>query len=84
MEENSYDNNYWAKLRQGDSTFKGSLPLKKVCGKDNNACPVLILFCMCMFQVRKVDTPKDQMDKEWEEFQKAMRQINTVSYCSLF
>ncbi|ETE65588.1 Zinc finger protein, partial [Ophiophagus hannah] len=29
--------------------------------------------------VRKVDTPKDQMDKEWEEFQKAMRQINTIS-----
>ncbi|KAM3823131.1 zinc finger protein 830 isoform 1-T1 [Vipera latastei] len=30
-------------------------------------------------KVRKVDTPKDQMDKEWEEFQKAMRQINTIS-----
>uniref|UniRef100_A0A8D0H7W6 Zinc finger protein 830 n=1 Tax=Sphenodon punctatus TaxID=8508 RepID=A0A8D0H7W6_SPHPU len=30
-------------------------------------------------KVRKVDAPKDQMDKEWEEFQKAMRQVNTVS-----
>lgn len=30
-------------------------------------------------QVRKVDAPKDQMDREWEEFQKAMRQVNTVS-----
>ncbi|XP_058036227.1 zinc finger protein 830 isoform X2 [Ahaetulla prasina] len=30
-------------------------------------------------KVRKVDTPKDQMDKEWDEFQKAMRQINTIS-----
>ncbi|NXW44831.1 ZN830 protein, partial [Nyctiprogne leucopyga] len=30
-------------------------------------------------KVRKVDAPKDQMDKEWDEFQKAMRQVNTVS-----
>ncbi|XP_063156398.1 zinc finger protein 830 [Candoia aspera] len=30
-------------------------------------------------KVRKVDTPKDQMNKEWEEFQKAMRQISTIS-----
>lgn len=30
-------------------------------------------------KVRKVDAPKDQMDKEWEEFQKEMRQVNTVS-----
>ncbi|KAG3269500.1 zinc finger protein 830 [Ictidomys tridecemlineatus] len=30
-------------------------------------------------KVRKVDAPKDQMDKEWEEFQKAMRQVNTIS-----
>ncbi|XP_074981660.1 zinc finger protein 830 [Caretta caretta] len=30
-------------------------------------------------RVRKVDAPKDQMDKEWDEFQKAMRQVNTVS-----
>uniref|UniRef100_A0A8C5NQN9 Zinc finger protein 830 n=1 Tax=Junco hyemalis TaxID=40217 RepID=A0A8C5NQN9_JUNHY len=30
-------------------------------------------------KVRKVDAPKDQMDKEWDEFQKAMRQINTIS-----
>ncbi|XP_072910412.1 zinc finger protein 830 [Hemitrygon akajei] len=29
--------------------------------------------------VRKVDLPKDQMDKEWEEFQKEIRQVNTVS-----
>uniref|UniRef100_A0ACB8FUV1 Uncharacterized protein n=1 Tax=Sphaerodactylus townsendi TaxID=933632 RepID=A0ACB8FUV1_9SAUR len=29
--------------------------------------------------VRKVDAPKDQMDKEWDEFQKAMRQVNTIS-----
>ncbi|XP_062425652.1 zinc finger protein 830 isoform X2 [Rhea pennata] len=28
-------------------------------------------------KVRKVDAPKDQMDKEWDEFQKAMRQVNT-------
>ncbi|EPQ03936.1 Zinc finger protein 830 [Myotis brandtii] len=30
-------------------------------------------------RVRKVDAPKDQMDKEWDEFQKAMRQVNTIS-----
>uniref|UniRef100_A0A8C4NIK8 Zinc finger protein 830 n=1 Tax=Eptatretus burgeri TaxID=7764 RepID=A0A8C4NIK8_EPTBU len=31
------------------------------------------------FDVRKVDLPKDQMEKEWEEFQKEMWQQNTVS-----
>nr|XP_009942500.1 PREDICTED: zinc finger protein 830 [Opisthocomus hoazin] len=30
-------------------------------------------------KVRKVDAPKDQMDKEWDEFQKEMRQVNTIS-----
>lgn len=30
-------------------------------------------------QVRNVDAPKDQMDKEWEEFQKEMRLVNTKS-----
>nr|XP_032621478.1 zinc finger protein 830 isoform X2 [Chelonoidis abingdonii] len=30
-------------------------------------------------KVRKVDAPKDQLDKEWDEFQKAMRQVNTIS-----
>ncbi|XP_055739490.1 zinc finger protein 830-like [Salvelinus fontinalis] len=30
-------------------------------------------------KVRNVDAPKDQMDKEWEEFQKEMRQVNTKS-----
>lgn len=30
-------------------------------------------------QVRNVDAPKDQMDKEWEEFQKEIRQVNTKS-----
>lgn len=30
-------------------------------------------------KVRKVDAPKDQMDKEWDEFQKAMRQVDTIS-----
>ncbi|XP_055057083.2 zinc finger protein 830 [Misgurnus anguillicaudatus] len=30
-------------------------------------------------KVRNVDTPKDQMDREWEEFQKEMRQVNTAS-----
>ncbi|XP_051848378.1 zinc finger protein 830 [Antechinus flavipes] len=30
-------------------------------------------------RVRKVDAPKDQMDKEWDEFQKAMRQVSSVS-----
>ncbi|XP_076828564.1 zinc finger protein 830 [Brachyhypopomus gauderio] len=30
-------------------------------------------------KVRNVDTPKDQMDKEWEEFQKEMRQVNNAS-----
>ncbi|XP_032037002.1 zinc finger protein 830 [Aythya fuligula] len=30
-------------------------------------------------KVRKVDAPKDQMDKEWDEFQKAIRQVNTIS-----
>ncbi|XP_051553777.1 zinc finger protein 830 [Myxocyprinus asiaticus] len=30
-------------------------------------------------KVRNVDTPKDQLDKEWEEFQKEMRQVNSAS-----
>lgn len=30
-------------------------------------------------QVRHVDAPKDQLDKEWEEFQKEMRLVNTKS-----
>uniref|UniRef100_A0A672NPN4 Zinc finger protein 830 n=1 Tax=Sinocyclocheilus grahami TaxID=75366 RepID=A0A672NPN4_SINGR len=30
-------------------------------------------------KVRQVDTPRDQMDKEWEEFQKEMRQVNSAS-----
>ncbi|KAK3545404.1 hypothetical protein QTP70_007239 [Hemibagrus guttatus] len=30
-------------------------------------------------KVRNVDTPKDHMDKEWEEFQKEMRQVSNVS-----
>lgn len=30
-------------------------------------------------KVRNVDTPKDVMDKEWEEFQREMRQVNTAS-----
>ncbi|KAL2097252.1 hypothetical protein ACEWY4_006459 [Coilia grayii] len=30
-------------------------------------------------KVRNVDTPKDVMDKEWEEFQKEMRQVNSAS-----
>ena len=30
-------------------------------------------------KVRNVDTPKDIMDKEWDEFQKEMRQVNTKS-----
>ncbi|KAM6918354.1 zinc finger protein 830 [Xenentodon cancila] len=30
-------------------------------------------------KVRNVDAPKDQMDKEWEEFQKEIRLVNTKS-----
>ncbi|XP_019963597.2 zinc finger protein 830 [Paralichthys olivaceus] len=30
-------------------------------------------------KVRKVEAPQDQMDKEWEEFQKEIRQVNTKS-----
>lgn len=30
-------------------------------------------------KVRNVDTPKDIMDKEWEDFQKEMRQVNSAS-----
>ncbi|KAF7222419.1 zinc finger protein 830 [Nothobranchius furzeri] len=30
-------------------------------------------------KVRNVDAPKDHMDKEWEEFQKEIRQVNTKS-----
>ncbi|KAJ8402817.1 hypothetical protein AAFF_G00364890 [Aldrovandia affinis] len=30
-------------------------------------------------KVRKVDAPKDQMDKEWDEFQKEIRQVNNAS-----
>uniref|UniRef100_A0A3B1J294 Zinc finger protein 830 n=1 Tax=Astyanax mexicanus TaxID=7994 RepID=A0A3B1J294_ASTMX len=30
-------------------------------------------------RVRNVDTPREQMDREWEEFQKEMRMVNTAS-----
>ncbi|XP_031149982.1 zinc finger protein 830 [Sander lucioperca] len=30
-------------------------------------------------KVRNVDAPKDHMDKEWDEFQKEIRQVNTKS-----
>ncbi|KAG9335615.1 hypothetical protein JZ751_004380 [Albula glossodonta] len=30
-------------------------------------------------KVRKVDAPKDLMDKEWDEFQKEIRQVNNAS-----
>ncbi|XP_069013595.1 zinc finger protein 830 [Embiotoca jacksoni] len=30
-------------------------------------------------KVRNVDAPKDHMDREWEEFQKEIRQVNTKS-----
>ncbi|XP_057713637.1 zinc finger protein 830 [Corythoichthys intestinalis] len=30
-------------------------------------------------KVRNVDAPKDHLDKEWEEFQKEIRQVNTKS-----
>ncbi len=30
-------------------------------------------------KVRKVDTPQDQMDREWEEFQKELRQVSSAS-----
>ncbi|KAM6948714.1 zinc finger protein 830 [Aplochiton taeniatus] len=30
-------------------------------------------------KVRNVEAPKDQMDKEWDEFQKEIRQVNTKS-----
>lgn len=30
-------------------------------------------------KVRNVDTPKDHMDKEWEEFQKEIRQVSSAS-----
>ncbi|KAM9323250.1 zinc finger protein 830 [Pholidichthys leucotaenia] len=30
-------------------------------------------------KVRNVEPPKDQMDREWEEFQKEIRQVNTKS-----
>ncbi|CAB1448509.1 unnamed protein product [Pleuronectes platessa] len=30
-------------------------------------------------KVRKVDAPQDHLDKEWDEFQKEMRQVNTKS-----
>ncbi|XP_067308419.1 zinc finger protein 830 [Pseudorasbora parva] len=30
-------------------------------------------------KVRNVDTPRDHMDREWEEFQKEMRQVNSAS-----
>ncbi len=30
-------------------------------------------------KVRNVDTPRDQMDREWEEFQKELRQVSSAS-----
>ncbi|XP_061074082.1 zinc finger protein 830 isoform X2 [Conger conger] len=60
----------------------GDEPEKPVVRKDNTAEALPEGFFddpVTDAKVRKVDAPKDQMDKEWDEFQKELRQVNSAS-----
>ncbi|XP_077471169.1 zinc finger protein 830 [Stigmatopora argus] len=64
------------------SIVKAEEPEKSVEKKDNTAEALPEGFFddpVRDAKVRNVDAPKDHMDKEWEEFQKEIRQVNTKS-----
>ncbi|XP_073534566.1 zinc finger protein 830 [Phyllobates terribilis] len=64
------------------SILKADIPEKAVERKENTAEALPEGFFddpEVDAKVRKVDAPKDHLDKEWEEFQKEMRQVNTAS-----
>ncbi|KAM3865791.1 zinc finger protein 830 [Diretmus argenteus] len=69
-------------LSHSGSINKADVPERSVEKKDNTAEALPEGFFddpVRDAKVRNVDAPKDLMDKEWEEFQKEMRQVNTKS-----
>ncbi|XP_035490866.1 zinc finger protein 830 [Scophthalmus maximus] len=64
------------------SILKADLPEKSAEKKENTAEALPEGFFddpVRDCKVRNVEAPKDHMDKEWEEFQKEIRQVNTKS-----
>ncbi|XP_043989735.1 zinc finger protein 830 [Gambusia affinis] len=69
-------------ISHSGSILKADVPEKTPEKKDNSAEALPEGFFddpVRDAKVRNVDAPKDQMDKEWEEFQKEIRQVNTKS-----
>ncbi|MEQ2171539.1 hypothetical protein GOODEAATRI_011835 [Goodea atripinnis] len=69
-------------ISHSGSILKADVPEKSAEKKDNTAEALPEGFFddpVRDAKVRNVDAPKDQMDKEWEEFQKEIRQVNTKS-----
>ncbi|XP_071782621.1 zinc finger protein 830 [Centroberyx gerrardi] len=69
-------------ISHSGSILKADIPEKSVEKKENTAEALPEGFFddpVRDAKVRNVDAPKDLMDKEWEEFQKEMRQVNTKS-----
>lgn len=69
-------------ISHSGSILKAELPEKSTETKDKTAEALPEGFFddpVTDAKVRNVEAPKDQMDKEWEEFQKEMRQVNTKS-----
>ncbi|KAM9844929.1 zinc finger protein 830 [Aulostomus maculatus] len=69
-------------ISHSGSILKAEVPEKSVEKKDNTAEALPEGFFddpVRDAKVRNVDAPKDQMDREWEEFQKEIRQVNTKS-----
>lgn len=69
-------------IRHSGSIAKADVPEKSPEKKENTAEALPEGFFddpVRDAKVRKVDAPKDHMDKEWDEFQKAIRQVNTKS-----
>ncbi|KAM4728096.1 zinc finger protein 830 [Anableps anableps] len=69
-------------ISHSGSILKADVPEKSADKKDNTAEALPEGFFddpVRDAKVRNVDAPKDQMDKEWEEFQKEIRQVNTKS-----
>ncbi|KAL4617194.1 zinc finger protein 830 [Arapaima gigas] len=69
-------------ISHSGSVLKADEPEKPVDRKENTAEALPEGFFddpVTDAKVRKVDAPKDLMDKEWEEFQKEMRHVNNAS-----
>ncbi|XP_058480556.1 zinc finger protein 830 [Solea solea] len=69
-------------ISHSGSVLKAEVPEKSVEIKENTAEALPEGFFddpVRDAKVRNVDAPKDQMDKEWDEFQKEIRQVNTKS-----